>query len=759
MSARNRFLRLGAVAALTTATLAHAGGPLLIADPERRIPYAYPNGVPVRVYTDLGPLGVLSNKTADALTAFAFGQWTQVPSSDFTATVAGDFALLGLPDIDGTNAAQVVGTFNGGGIHVLYDHDGSIIRDFFGAPDGVLGIASPEWSDGTTITESWAVMNGAAVDPSDATGTGFAAVFTHEFGHSINLAHSQTNGAIAFYGDAEGPTGCTPPYSAPLTVDDIETMYPFISPEQTGAAQSTVEHPDDLASLSNLYPAAGWPGSRGTLRGRILLTDGSTPLTGINVIARNVANPYGDSVSALSGDYSQGQSTTPDGSYTLNGLTPGARYVVYVDGIVQGGFSTPPSPLPGGEEFYNGAGESGHSETDDRCAYTELAAAAGAPITADILFNVAEADENFFAIPVASIQPSGVSGNGKVIVGGFVGQDAPGWRWSEKDGFTVLGGNGNVKVDKSGRIISGSFTGPDGLIRTGIWTGGQSWKALPVRKGAVGSCDAVETSPFDLSGNGDAVVGLAYGPGGCGSPFAFRWTAERGLEDLGGLGPWTRANATNEDGRVVVGWNDLHPEYSGRIGVYWKHGQQHLMDPDVLVGEAGDVSADGSVIVGQGAENGSAWRWDERTGLESLGKLPVPGLPDFFNRASATVVSDDGSVILGFSGFFTQREPFLWTRELGMVNFGDFLIDQGMLAVEQWDLGTPMAMSANGRRITGWGFGPLGVQGWAVTLDKVAVCVNPHGPKPKTKEVRFPHGMNEQLARGAIPGRCERVLE
>ncbi|WP_164019772.1 hypothetical protein [Pyxidicoccus trucidator] len=759
MSARNRFLRAGTAAVLTTATLAHAGGPLAIADPDNRIPYAYPNGVSVPVYTDLGDLGPLSNETADGLTAFAFGQWTQVPTSDFTAAVAGDFASQGLPDITGANADLVVGTFNGGGIHVLYDHDGSIIRDFFGAPDGVLGIASPEWADGATITESWAVMNGAAVDPEDVAGTGFAGVFTHEFGHSINLAHSQTNGAIGFFGDPQGPDGCTPPYSAELTLGDIETMYPYINPWQTGQVQSTVEHPDDVASLSNLYPAAGWPASRGTIHGRILLTDGSMPITGINVIARNVANPYGDAVSALSGDYSQGAATTPDGSYTLNGLTPGARYVVYVDGIVQGGFSTPPSPLPGGEEFYNGAGESGRSETDDRCASTALVAAAGEPITADILFNTAEADEHFFGVPVANTQATDVSGNGKVLVGIFAGQDAPGWRWTEKDGFTVLGGNGSVSVDDSGRVISGSFTGPDGIIRVGLWTGGQTWKALPVASGMVGECDRTETSPFDISGNGDAVVGLAYGPEGCASPFAFRWTAKRGMENLGGLGPWTRANAINRKGDVVVGWNDLHEVYNGRIGVYWKDGLQFLVDSEQPVGEASDVSSDGKVIVGLGGQDGNAWRFDEETGLESLGKLPVPGLPDEWNSSAASTVSEDGSVILGYSGFFIQREPFLWTRELGMVNLGDFLIGQGMYGVEQWDLGTPMAISENGRVITGWGFGPLGTQGWAVTLKKVAVCVDPKGKKPKTKQVSFPHGMNDQLRKGAIPGRCENVLQ
>jgi hypothetical protein len=35
-------------------------------------------------------------------------------------------------------------------------------------------------------------------------------VFTHEFGHSINFAHSQTNGAIQQYADSKGPLSLEP---------------------------------------------------------------------------------------------------------------------------------------------------------------------------------------------------------------------------------------------------------------------------------------------------------------------------------------------------------------------------------------------------------------------------------------------------------------------------------------------------------------------------------------------------------------------
>ncbi|TWI04718.1 hypothetical protein IP90_00853 [Luteimonas cucumeris] len=767
---RKGALRIAALVALIGSSLAYAGGPLYVFDPDNRVPFAYPNATTIPVYTDLGDLGPVANAAANAKVAFAFGQWTQVPTSDFTAEVAGDFASKGLPDITGANAGLVVDTDNGGGIHVLYDHDGSIIRDFFGAPDGVLGIASPEWADGATITESWAVINGAAIDPADVNGDDFVGVMTHEFGHSINLAHSQTNGAIAFFGDGSGPTDCALPYSGTLTYDHIETMYPYISPSQTGPAQSTVDHRDDLSSLSNLYPAAGWPQDAGTIKGRILLTDGVNQISGINVIARNIADPYGDAISALSGDYAAGESTMPDGSYTFNGLTPGAQYVVYVDGIVSGGFSTPPSPLPGGEEFWN-TDESGQASLDPRCTVSPITAQAGAPHTADIAFNSSPMDRNFIAIPASGTQTSDVSGNGSYITGGFQGYQAPGWIWSEKSGLQVIPSAGPVKIDANARQMVADFLGDDGIARSGFWLGGENWRELTGGFELGEPCDSTLTSTYDISDSGNTVVGLAYADG-CGgwdekgTVFAYHWTPANGYVPLYGTGNWTRANAVNANGSVVVGWNDIDDAYPGRQGAYWKNGEFHRItpNPDSYFGEAMDVSADGSVIVGAyGLDmetfTNQAWRYTEAGGPQVLGTLEVPGLPDFMNSGIASVVSNDGKVVMGFSGFAFQREPFIWTEALGMRNLGEFLIEQGFSAVEQWNLNTPTAFSGNGKLIAGFGLGPLGLQGWAVKLNQVAVCHAPASTKPRTIEVGFPQGMDMHLGHGDQAGRCDLVLE
>ena len=140
------------LAALTTAT-AFAGGPIAIYDPATKTPYTWPQGVTVPVYTDLGTLGPLSNEQANGMVSYALSQWSGVPTASLTSTIAGDLTAAGLPEINASNIDQVLFTWNGGGIHVFYDADGSIIESLFGSPYGINGITFIQDADDPAIFE------------------------------------------------------------------------------------------------------------------------------------------------------------------------------------------------------------------------------------------------------------------------------------------------------------------------------------------------------------------------------------------------------------------------------------------------------------------------------------------------------------------------------------------------------------------------------------------------------------------------------
>ena len=161
-------------------------------------------------------------------------------------------------------------------------------------------------------------------------------------------------------------------------------MYPFYYGPGIGTASLEA---DDIAIASTMYPEAGYLDDIGTISGTIYAPNGATKLTGVNVIARNVADPFFDAVSAISSDFtdSTAQSDPVVGTYTINGLTPGGEYAVYVDEILAGGFSTPlSSPLIGPEEFYS----ADESSSDDPSVFTAITAVAGIPAAGtDIIFN------------------------------------------------------------------------------------------------------------------------------------------------------------------------------------------------------------------------------------------------------------------------------------------------------------------------------------------------------------------------------------
>lgn len=111
----------------------------------------------------------------------------------------------------------------------------------------------------------------------------FYTTAVHEFGHALGLQHTWT--AAAMSQDVIRNTSRARPIDA-----------------------------DDISSISELYGVANWNANTGSISGYV--TAGGQPWNLASVVA---IPPVGPAVSAL---------TNPDGSYTINGLTPG-QYMLY----------------------------------------------------------------------------------------------------------------------------------------------------------------------------------------------------------------------------------------------------------------------------------------------------------------------------------------------------------------------------------------------------------------------------------------------
>ena len=382
MKTTRAFARLLVTAAvgLLPAAQAFAGGPLALCQSGQA--FVWPaGGANIPFNPDQGPLGPLTNAQAVAATAEAFDVWAAVPTSTATYLQGASLPV----DVNISNFAPYLEAPAPDGLSaIVFDHTGEIFDLLFGPDSGVLGFAGPEWGDLTTchITEGLSFLNGPSFD--DATAA--KDVMVHEFGHYSGLAHTVVNGQLFLAGDQSGPTPNNT-FGNPASVTQIETMYPFYFGPGSGTASL---HADDARTLSTFYPEASFAASTAAISGRILATDGTTRLSGVNVVARNVLNAFQDASSAISGDYgfTRDQSDPLTGTYRLSGLTPGASYAVYVDQVLAGGFSTEPISLPGPEEFYNGAAESSDGAIDTPSLFTAVSAAAGGVRSGtDVVFN------------------------------------------------------------------------------------------------------------------------------------------------------------------------------------------------------------------------------------------------------------------------------------------------------------------------------------------------------------------------------------
>ncbi len=389
---------LAGLVLLSTLGWLQAGGFLNVS--RTGIPYRWMPGAPILYHPDRGMLGQLTNQQALDLVASNFAHWSRdsISTTSLSLTNAGALPIDVVTAEDYARFDATRDSIN----PVIFDATGELF-EALGFGSGVLGFSQIDFGDQTSpffLQEGKVVLNGRFLDgdPSNGETTveNFARTVTHEFGHFLNLAHTQINGHYYLSNPDQKDPGFIK-YGAPPPAS-IAVMFP-VNLSGIGASRTPLK--DDIQAVSTLYPASGFPGSHGTIEGRVFLPDGTTQFQGVNVIVRNVNDPFFDAVSGVTGDLYRPTFRWPEGTvadanlrgfYRVNALTLGEAYTVeatsvqsrFVRGSIVGPVD-PPAVLASPEEFWNGEGES--AGVDDNPLDFEPVTVNGTVSDIDIILN------------------------------------------------------------------------------------------------------------------------------------------------------------------------------------------------------------------------------------------------------------------------------------------------------------------------------------------------------------------------------------
>jgi hypothetical protein len=268
--------------------------------------------LPVRWFaTDRGVPGVSASEFQSAV-GKAFATWHGVPSASI------DFQFVGF-----TSAEPFV-------------DDSISVIGFQSQPDmdrvlGATGFVVDELTG--DVVESDIFVNSAfswsVAANGDSSAFDLQSVVTHEIGHFLGLGHS-----------ALGETELRPEGGRRVLASGA-VMFP-ISFGRGRIADRELQ-PDDVAGVSDIYPASAFRAQTGGIRGRI--TRNGRPLFGAHVVA------FSPSTGVLVGGFALGA----DGDFQIAGLAPGP-YVVRVepldDADVESFFDVPTLDVDFGVTFY-----------------------------------------------------------------------------------------------------------------------------------------------------------------------------------------------------------------------------------------------------------------------------------------------------------------------------------------------------------------------------------------------------------------------
>lgn len=362
-------------------------------------------------------------------------------------------------------------------------------------------------------------------------------------------------------------------------------------------------------------------------------------------------------------------------------------------------------------------------------------------------------DAQLTVMALGNYTVGGISDGGIVSMHTSAGQI---YKWDELNGLVQIGSISNgypaagrtlITADgtKIGSSITNTVTGFNEIstYSTASMTWTNHGGLVPT------GWDGHISSTWGMTPDGNTIVGLGWLTAG--TAHAVKWTATTGVTDLGSIVPnrSSRANAINSDGSVIVGWQDQ--DTGTRSGAKWVNGVESFITDNNgdYVGEAGDVSADGSTIIGSAMPNPYVWN-----SVNGLTYITHPNSSAFF-RGGATGISADGKKVVGFFRPFgappMSGEGFIWTAAGGRINLNDYAVSMG-INTQGVNMSLPLAISKDGKRVAGVGTNASGqIVAFYLDLSKIQLSANEstkHNnmisiyPNP-VKDVLYIKGMNK----------------
>jgi len=266
---------------------------------------------------------------------------------------------------------------------------------------------------------------------------------------------------------------------------------------------------------------------------------------------------------------------------------------------------------------------------------------------------------------------------------------------------------------------------------TGLWTEADPYESTD-------GIDGTEAGvAFDISGDGNTMVGLGWITGGGHAEavsYSIPGTAWTGL----GRPPLasSRASGANFDGSLIVGW--LESETWGqRRATYWDANGAHTFTPDDgSVGEFNAVSTNGRYMVGYQTNP------DPEQNYANAGIIYdvttdtlqyVPGIElSFFGTTELNFldVSDSG-IAVGYDGnqFFSFQRAAIYIPGQGLSYVRDYLVSLGLdmdtilnydpnIGLDEWHILSTSAISSDGTTIGGQmiNWNTYETRGWIATI-------------------------------------------